>query len=100
MQVHGLDANGKVILRKKLRRDRAPLLFANLPACLVGLESCATSAYWARVIESCGHTVRRIHPRFVKPCRMADKNDANDAAAVCEALLRPHMRFVPHKTQE
>lgn len=64
------------------------------------MEACAGSAYWARVIESCGHTVRRIHARFVKPYLMADKNDANDAAAICEAMQRPHMRFVPHKTQE
>lgn len=100
MQLHGIDSAGKVCLRKTLLRSKAPLFFANLPACLVGMEACATSAYWARVIESCGHTVHRIHPRFVKPYLMADKNDANDAAAVCEAVQRPHMRFVPHKTQE
>lgn len=100
MQLHGIDSAGKVCLRKTLRRNQVALFFANLPACLVGLEACATSAYWARVIESCGHTVRRIHPRFVKPYLMADKNDANDAAAICEALQRPHMRFVPYKTQE
>lgn len=100
MQLHGVDSNGNVILRKKIRRDKVALFFANLPACLVGMEACAGSAYWARVIESCGHTVRRIHARFVKPYLMADKNDANDAAAICEAIQRPHMRFVPHKSQE
>ena len=84
-QLHGVDANGKVGLRRKLRRDQVANYFANLPECLVGLEACGTSAYWARVIESCGHTVRRIHPRFVKPYLVADKNDANDAAAICEA---------------
>jgi transposase len=99
-QLHGVNARGKVVLRKTLRRDSVALFFANLPACLVGMEACATSAYWARVIESCGHTVKRIHPRFVKPYLMADKNDANDAAAICEAVQRPHMRFVPHKTQD
>jgi transposase len=100
LQLHGVDSMGRVVLRKTLRRDQAALFFANLPQCLVGMESCATSAFWARVIESCGHTVRRIHPRFVKPFLMSGKNDANDAAAICEALQRPHMRFVPHKTQD
>lgn len=99
-QLHGVDANGKVVLRKKLKRDHVPLFFANLQSCLVGMEACGGSAYWARVIESCGHTVRRIHPRFIKPYLMADKNDAKDAAAICEAVQRPHMRFVPNKTQE
>ncbi|MHC1711720.1 MAG: IS110 family transposase [Solidesulfovibrio sp.] len=99
-QLHGVDANGKAVLRKTLRRDHVIPFFANLPECLVGMEACATSAYWARVIESCGHTVHRIHPRFIKPYLMADKNDANDAAAICEAVSRPRMRFVPHKSQE
>ena len=99
-QLHGVDNKGKTVLRKTLRRDKAALFFANLSPCLVGLEACATSAYWARVIESCGHNVRRIHPRFVKPFLMTDKNDANDAAAICEAVQRPRMRFVPHKTQD
>jgi len=99
-QLHGVDAKDKVVLRKKLRRDQVPLFFANLPACTVGMEACASSACWARRIESCGHTVRRIHPQFVKPELMADKNDANDAAAICEAVQRPRMRFVPNKTQK
>lgn len=99
-QIHGVDANGKVALRRKLRRDQVTIFFANLPECLVGMEACGSSGYWARVIESCGHTVRRIHPKFVKPYLQADKNDANDAAAICEAVQRPHMRFVPHKSQE
>lgn len=99
-QLHGVDANGKAVLRKTLRRDHVIPFFANLPECLVGMEACASSAYWARAIEECGHTVRRIHPRFIKPYLMADKNDANDAAAICEAVGRPHMRFVPRKSQE
>ncbi|HML54556.1 IS110 family transposase [Solidesulfovibrio sp.] len=99
-QLHGVDAHGKVMLRRTLRRNQVVPFFANLPSCLVGMEACASSAYWARAIEECGHTVRRIHPRFVKPYLMADKNDANDAAAICEAVARPRMRFVPHKTQE
>lgn len=100
LQLHGVDAEGKAVLRKTLRRDRVVPFFSNLPECLVGMEACASSAYWARVIEACGHTVRRIHPRFVKPYVMADKNDANDAAAICEAVARPRMRFVPRKSQE
>lgn len=99
-QLHGVDAQGKMILRKTLRRDQVVTFFANLPECLVGMEACASSAYWARVIEECGHTVRRIHPRFIKSYLMADKNDANDAAAICEAVSRPRMRFVPRKSQE
>jgi transposase len=99
-QLHGVDANGKPALRRTLGRDQVAAFFANLPACLVGMEACASSAYWARVIEGCGHTVRRIHPKFVKPYLMADKNDANDAAAICEAIARPRMRFVPHKSRE
>ena len=99
-QLHGVDNKGKTVLRRTIRRDKVALFFANLPACLVGMEACSGSAYWARVIESCGHTVRRIHPRFVTPFRMADKNDANDAEAICEAVQRPRMRFVPHKTQD
>lgn len=100
LQLHGVNDKGKPVLRKKLRRDQVAGFFANLPPCLVGMEACGSSAYWGRVIESCGHTVRRIHPRFVKPFLMSDKNDANDAAAICEAVQRPHMRFVPNKSQE
>lgn len=100
MQLHGVDSNGRVVLKKTLSRGHAAKFFANLPACLVGMESCASSAYWARIIESCGHTAKRIHPKFVKPYLMQDKSDANDAAAICEAVQRPRMRFVPHKTQE
>ena len=66
-QLHGVDVKGKTVLRKKLRREQVVNFFANLPDCLVGMEACSSSAYWARVIESCGHTVRRIHAKFVKP---------------------------------
>lgn len=98
-QLHGVDVDGRTVLRRKLQRDQVATFFSNLPACLVGMEACASSAYWARVIEGCGHTVRRIHPKFIKPYLLADKNDANDAAAICEAVGRPRMRFVPNKTQ-
>ncbi len=100
LQLHGVDTKGRVVLKKTLKREKVAKFFANLPVCLVGMEACATSAYWARVIESCGHEVRRIHPKFVKPYLISDKNDANDAAAICEAVQRPRMRFVPHKTQK
>ena len=99
-QLHGVNAQGKPVLRKTLRRDQVVPFFANLPECLVGMEACGGSAYWARTIEQCGHTVRRIHPRFIKPYLLAEKNDANDAAAICEAVSRPRMRFVPGKSQE
>lgn len=99
-QLHGVDSKGKAVLRRTLKRDQVVPYFANLPSCLVGMEACTGSAYWERAIEECGHTVHRIHPRFVKPYLMADKNDANDAAAICEAVGRPHMRFVPRKSQE
>lgn len=99
LQLHGVDARGKVVLRKSMRRNRIVSFFANYPSCLVVMEACATSAYWARAIEECGHEVRRIHPKFVTPYRLSDKNDANDAAAICEAAQRPHMRFVPRKSQ-
>lgn len=99
-QLHGVDAKGRPVLRKTLARGKVAIFFANLPQCLVGMEACSSSEYWSRVIESCGHTVKRIHPKFVKPYLMADKSDANDAAAICEAVQRPHMRFVPNKSQE
>ena len=99
-QLHGVNTQGKTVLRKTLRRDQVVQFFANLPECLVGMEACGASAYWSRKIEECGHTVRRIHPRFVKPYLLAEKNDANDAAAICEAVSRPRMRFVPAKSQE
>jgi transposase len=98
--VHGVDARGQVVLRKSLRRDKVSAFFANLPPCLVGMEACAGSAHWARVIAGHGHEVRRMHARFVTPYRMADKNDASDAAAICEAVQRPRMRFVPGKSRE
>jgi transposase len=83
-----------------LTRSGVIRFFANLPECLVGMEACASSEYWARTIESLGHTVRRIHPRYVKAFLLGAKNDANDAAAICEAVQRPNMRFVPHKSPE
>ena len=98
--VYGVDAKGKPVLQRTLSRAGVVRFFANLPACLVGMEACASSEYWARVIESLGHKVRRIHPRYVKAYLLGAKNDTNDAAAICEAVQRPNMRFVPHKSPE
>src|SRR3954465_11648993 len=99
-QVHGVDRNGKVTLRKKLRRAQLTDFFANLPACVIGLEATQGAHYWARVLETFGHTVRLVAPQFIKPYLQSQKNDANDAAAICEAVSRPQMRFVPGKTVE
>lgn len=94
--IYGVDAKGKPVLS----RTGVVRFFAKLPSCLVGMEACASSEYWARTIESLGHEVRRIHPRYVKAYLLGAKNDANDAAAICEAVQRPNMRFVPHKSPE
>ncbi|HEV2287747.1 MAG TPA: IS110 family transposase [Candidatus Acidoferrales bacterium] len=99
-QVHGADAEGRAVLRKRLRRNQVTEFFANLPPCLVGLEACCGSHYWFRVLSRTGHTVRLIAPQFVKPYVKSNKNDANDAEAICEAVSRPQMRFVPAKSIE
>ena len=98
--VYGVNAKGKPVMQRTLGRAGVIRFFAHLPACLVGMEACASSEYWARTIESLGHEVRRIHPRYVKAYLLGAKNDANDAAAICEAVQRPNMRFVPHKSPE
>jgi transposase len=99
-QVHGADASGRAVLKKRLRRNQITDFFANLPKCLVGLEATRGAHYWARVIGSFGHEVRLIAPQFVKPYLKGQKNDARDAAAICEAISRPEMRFVPQKAIE
>jgi transposase len=99
-QVHGVDAQGKVVVRKSLRRAQVSEFFANLPSCLVGLEACAGAHYWARELGKQGHEVRLMSPQFVKPYVKGNKNDANDAEAICEAVGRPNMRFVPVKSAE
>jgi transposase len=99
-QVHGVDANGKAILRKQLKRSQVLAFFANLPPCLAGLEACAGAHYWARELAKLGHDTRLISPQFVKPYVKGNKNDANDAEAICEAVGRPSMRFVPVKSIE
>jgi len=99
-QVHGVDREGHPLLRKRLRRVQVAGFFANLPPCMVGMEACCGAHYWSRVIGQFGHTVRLIAPQFVKPYVKSNKNDANDAEAICEAVRRPQMRFVPAKSVE
>jgi transposase len=100
IQVHGVDARGKSVLVKQLKRDRVALFFANLPPCLAGMEACGSAHYWARQLEELGHKVKLIAPQFVKPYVKTNKHDAADAEAVCEAVSRPNMRFVPIKNAE
>ena len=99
-QVHGVDKQGKVVLRRRLRREQVAPFFANLSPCLVGLEACGGAHYWARRLSGFGHTVRLMAPQFVKPYVKSNKNDRNDAEAICEAVSRPQMRFVPAKSVE
>ncbi len=99
-QVHGVDAAGAPILRKRSKRTEVLAFFQGLEPCLVGMEACASSHYWAREIARFGHTVRRMPPAYVKPYVKRGKNDAADAEAICEAVMRPTMRFVAVKTPE
>ena len=99
-QVHGVDEHCKVVLRKQLRRDQMAVFFANLPPCLIGMEACGSAHHWARKLQGMGHTVRLMAPQFVKPYIKTNKNDAADAEAICEAVARPNMRFVPIKNIE
>lgn len=99
-QVHGIDASGKVVVAKPLRRGRVRAFFEALAPCLVGMEACATAHHWARELARLGHTVRLMPPSYVKAYVKRGKNDAADAAAICEAVTRPSMRFVPVKSAE
>lgn len=99
-QLHGVDAEGKVILEKKVRRAAFLVTLEKLSPCVVGMEACPTSHHWARQIRAIGHDVRLIPPTYVKPYVMRQKNDAADAAAICEAVTRPHMRSVAIKSEE
>lgn len=99
-QVHGVDTHGKAVLKKQLRRDQVAAYFANLPPCVVGMEACGSAHHWARKLQSLGHTAKLMAPQFVKPYVKTNKNDAADAEAICEAVARPNMRFVPIKNVE
>ena len=99
-QVHGVDADGDVVLRRQLKRRYVLVFFQKLPPCLVGIEACASSHHWSRELQALGHTVRLMPPAYVKPYVKRHKNDAADAEAICEAVTRPNMRFVPTKTPE
>ena len=99
-QVHGVDAAGGVVVRKALRRAQVRPFFAKLPPCLIGIEACGTSHHWARELIRLGHDVRLMPPAYVKPYVKRGKTDANDAAAICEAVTRPTMRFVEVKSPE
>jgi len=100
IQLHGVDAAGAVTLRKRLSRAGALKFFASLAPCLVGMEACAGAHFWARELQGFGHTVRLIPPHYVKPYVKRSKTDAADAAAICEAVSRPHMRFTPVKSRD
>ena len=99
-QVHGVDAAGAVMIRKRVSRAKVLEYFGELPPCLVGIEACPSAHHWGRELQGLGHTVRLIPPNYVKAYLKRGKNDANDAAAICEAVTRPSMRFVPIKTKE
>jgi len=100
LQVHGVDERGNAVVRKQLKRDQVLPFFGNLVACRIGMEACGGAHYWARKLEKLGHSVKLMAPKFVKPYVKTNKNDAADAEAICEALSRPNMRFVPIKNGE
>jgi transposase len=99
-QVHGVDGAGAVVIRKRISRSKVLEFFAALPPCLVGIEACPSAHHWGRELQTLGHTVKLMPPSYVKAYLKRSKNDANDAAAICEAVTRPSMRFVAIKTKE
>jgi transposase len=98
-QVHGVDDAGQVVVRRKLRRSDVEAFFRQLPPVTSGMEACSGAHYWARVLEGLSHYVRLMPPAYVKPYVKRGKTDAADAEAICEAVTRPSMRFVPSKTE-
>jgi transposase len=98
--LHGVDALGKVLLRRTVRRDQLLEVVASLSPCLIGMEACSGAHEWARQFQKFGHTVTLMAPKFVAPYRKSGKNDGNDAEAICEAVTRPSMRFVPVNSAE
>src|SRR5215475_4205182 len=99
-QVHGIDADGNVVVRRQLKRRYVRTFFQKLPPCLIGIEACASSHHWSRELKTLGHTVKLMPPAYVKPYVKRHKNDAADAEAICEAVTRANMRFVATKTPE
>jgi transposase len=99
-QIHGADEHGAAVLRKRIRRSQVLVFFGGMQRCLVGMEACATAHYWARELRALGHEVRLMPPQYVRTYVKRNKNDAADAEAICEAVGRPSMRFVPIKTIE
>ena len=99
-QVHGVDVDGAVVIRKRVTRAKVLEYFASLPSCLIGIEACPSAHHWSRILQALGHTVRLMPPSYVKAYLKRSKNDANDAAAICEAVTRPSMRFVPTKSEQ
>ena len=99
-QVHGIDAAGNPVVRRQLKRRQVIAFFGKLEPCLVGIEACASSHHWARQLTALGHDVRLMPPAYVKPYVKRHKNDATDAEAICEAVQRPNMRFVPVKSPD
>jgi transposase len=99
-QVHGVDGAGAVVIRKRVSRAKMLKFFADLPGCLIGIEACPAAHHWARELQAIGHRVRLMPPSYVKAYLKRSKNDANDAAAICEAVTRPSMRFVAIKSRE
>jgi transposase len=99
-QVHGVDADVAVVIRKRVSRAKVLEFFAALPRCLVGIEACPSAHHWSRMLQELGHPVKLMPPSYVKAYLKRGKNDANDAAAICEAVTRPSMRFVPTKSEQ
>lgn len=99
-QVHGADEAGRPVLRLRIRRAQVLDFFRALDRCVVGIEACATAHHWAREVQALGHEVRLVPPSYVKAYVKRNKNDAADAEAICEAVMRPTMCFVPVKTRE
>jgi transposase len=99
-QVHGVDVVGAVVIRKRVSRAKVLEFFSALPSCLVGIEACPSAHHWGRRLSALGHTVKLMPPSYVKAYLKRSKNDANDAAAICEAVTRPSMRFVPIKSEQ
>jgi transposase len=99
-QIHGVDSDGSVVIRKRVSRAKVLGFFAALPCCLIGIEACPSAHHWSRQLQAFGHTVKLMPPSYVKAYLKRSKNDANDAAAICEAVTRPSMRFVPTKSEQ